>query len=300
MPDAEMSWPTALQAALQAADASPGVRPPRPTASPASRPVTLSASPDSTAPADSAESAEHARPFVHEDRNGKALHFSIGAIQSRMQTEDPHSLDLAYTQTMMGFLLFKPEPQNIAMIGLGGGSMAKFCHRHLPGTRLQVVEINPHVIALRDEFQVPPDDDRFKVLRADGAQFVRHRSASHDVLLVDGFDSVGIPSRLSSQRFYDDCYNLLQPGGVMAVNLHFGDPRYLTLLDRIHTSFDDAVLVVDDGEQCNTIAFACKGHTFARYRTGIMRHPKGLAPQASEQLLAAFALIASALKDLPH
>ena len=46
---------------------------------------------------------------------------------------------------MMGFLLFKPEPGNIAMIGLGGGSLAKFCHRDLPRSRIQAIEINPHV-----------------------------------------------------------------------------------------------------------------------------------------------------------
>eukprot|EP01034_Spumella_vulgaris_P002483 gene2483-3228_t len=34
-------------------------------------------------------------------------------------------------------------------------------------TRIKVVEINPHVIALRDEFQVPADDERFKVRRGD-------------------------------------------------------------------------------------------------------------------------------------
>src|SRR5512146_1660508 len=100
----------------------------------------------------------HARPFVHEGSNRKGLYFSISEIQSRMDLRDPFALDLEYTRTMMGFLLFRPDPRQIAMIGLGGGSLAKFCHRHLPAARLQVVEINPHVIALRDEFHVPPDD----------------------------------------------------------------------------------------------------------------------------------------------
>jgi spermidine synthase len=87
-----------------------------------------------------------------------------------MQFQNPHALALEYTRTMMGFLLFNPEPQNIAMLGLGGGSLAKFCYRYLPQSRIQVVEINPQVIALRDEFHVPPDDKRFGVVRGDGAQ----------------------------------------------------------------------------------------------------------------------------------
>ena len=33
--------------------------------------------------------------------------------------------------------------------------MAKWCHRHLPQADITVVEINPHVIALRDRFYMP-------------------------------------------------------------------------------------------------------------------------------------------------
>lgn len=243
------------------------------------------------------DSAQHVKPFVYESLGSKALHFSISEIQSRMKLTDPYALDLAYTRTMMGFLMFKPAPTSVAMIGLGGGSMAKFCWRHLPRTHIQVVEINPHVIALRDEFKVPPDDERFSVIRGDGAVFVRHCTTPVDVLLIDGFDSDGLPARLSSQRFYDDCHDALQPGGIMIVNLHFGHRHYDVLVDRIRRSFDGAILVVDDGDLSNSIVFACKGHSLERHRAGLVRRPKGLEEPAAQQLLAGFALIASALKE---
>lgn len=243
------------------------------------------------------DSAQHVKPFVYESLSSKALHFSISAIQSRMQLTDPYALDLAYTRTMMGFLMFKPEPATVAMIGLGGGSMAKFCWRYLPRTRIQVVEINPHVIALRDEFKVPPDDERFSVIRGDGALFVRHCATPVDVLLVDGFDSDGLPARLSSQRFYDDCHDALQPGGIMVVNLHFGHRHHDVLVDRIRRSFNGVILVVDDGDLSNSIIFACKGHRLEQPRAGLVRRPKGLEEAAASQLLGGFALIASALRD---
>jgi spermidine synthase len=242
------------------------------------------------------ESAQHVRPYVHESLSSKALHFSISEIQSRMRLADPHALDLEYTRTMMGFLLFKAQPRSIAMLGLGGGSIAKFCFRYLPRARIEVVEINPHVIALRDEFLVPPDDDRFSVVRADAAQFVRDRATSFDVLLVDGFDSDGQPSRLCSQRFYDDCHDVLQADGIMVANLHLGHPRYDVLVDRIRRSFGAAVLVVDDGELSNSIVFAGKGAAFGTARRGVVHRPKNLDRAAADQLLASFARVASALK----
>lgn len=239
----------------------------------------------------------HVKPFIDENPISRALHFSMCEVQSRMQLLDPHALALEYTRTMMGFLLFNPQPRNIVMIGLGGGSLAKFCYRHLPQSHIQVVEINPHVIALHDEFHVPPDDERFTVLCGDGAQFVRDASNRCDVLVVDGFDSDGLPARLCSQRFYDDCRKALQPGGIMVVNLYVGHPRYDLHVERIRRSFDDALLVVDDGEQRNRIAFACNGNALDRRLPGVVRRPKNLDRRAADQLLAAFARVASALKD---
>jgi spermidine synthase len=262
-----------------------------------SRSCRIASPPAMPAMTDTQESTHHhARPFVYESLNSKALHFSIGEIQSRMRIKDPHALDLDYTRTMMGFLLFKPEPVHIAMIGLGGGSLAKFCHRHLPRSRVQVVEINPHVIALRDEFHVPPNDGRFTVVQGDGAQFVRLLAEPPDVLMVDGFDAKGMPSRLSSQRFYDDCAAMLQPDGIMVVNLHYGHASHDRCVDRIRRSFGDAVLVIDDGELSNSIVFAFKESGLAQLRTGAVRRPKNLDATGANQLLAAFALIVSALK----
>src|SRR3954469_7553993 len=90
----------------------------------------------------------HVKPFVHQTQKMKSLHFSIAEIQSCMELARPDSLDLSYTRTMMGFLLFHPMPLRIGMIGLGGGSLAKFCYRHLVRADITVLEINPHVIAL--------------------------------------------------------------------------------------------------------------------------------------------------------
>ncbi len=129
----------------------------------------------------------HARPFVSMTAKTKELHFVADEVQSSMDLRDPCALNLEYTRAMMGFLLFDAAPAAIGMIGLGGGSMAKFCYRHLPAAKIRVAEINPYVIALRDEFDVPDDDERFSIIEADGADFVRNSPAAFNVLLVDGY-----------------------------------------------------------------------------------------------------------------
>ena len=214
-----------------------------------------------------------------------------------MQPGQPHALDLGYTQTMMGFLLFKPAPSRITMIGLGGGSIAKFCHHHLPDTQLQAVEINPHVIALRDDFFIPPDDARLQVINADGALFVRQAGHACDVLLVDGFDSQGQPDDLCSQRFYDDCFERLNDDGLAVINLHLGHVRYNIHLDRLRCSFGDSkLLVINDGDLSNSIVMASKGGHFDTLRPAGQRTPAQLDGVAAQQLQSAFSLIRAALK----
>jgi len=245
-------------------------------------------------PENTADDDAFVKPFVYETLTSKALHFTISEIQSRMQPQRPYALDLEYTQTMMAVLLFNHQPETLAMIGLGGGSLAKFCYHHLPRTRIRVVEINPHVIALRDEFKVPPDDERFKVWRGDGAEFLRFAPSPVDVLMVDGFDNEGQPSELCSQRFYDNCLDALQPNGILVVNLHAAHRKHDTFLSRIRRSFGDEVLVVGDADCCNNIVFACRGSLARRYKLRAPRKPRHFDAQTWTELRPAFDKVAAA------
>ncbi|MBI2803222.1 MAG: fused MFS/spermidine synthase [Gammaproteobacteria bacterium] len=239
---------------------------------------------------------QHAKPFIHQTFTTKAMYFSICEIQSRMDIRHPEVLNLEYTRSMMGFVLFEPAPANIAMIGLGGGSLAKFCYRHLPQTNIRVIEINPHVIVLRDEFLVPSDCERFNIIQGDGADFVRNPPHQFEVLLVDGYEKKGLPVRLSSQEFYDDCARTLTPGGILVVNLHLEHRHHAQHLARIRHSFGGAILVVDDYERSNSIVFAENGRSLSLLRLGPMRRPSSLDELAWRSLQGAFARILSALK----
>ena len=86
---------------------------------------------------------------LHQNSQTLSLSFESSLIQSCMRLADPDELVLDYTRAMMGFLLFNPAPRSVLMIGLGGGALHKYIHKHLPETDLTTVEINPGVIELR-------------------------------------------------------------------------------------------------------------------------------------------------------
>ncbi len=216
------------------------------------------------------------KPYVTRRGGMLALNFDAMSVQSQMAVDRPDELTISYTRAMMSFLLLEPLPERIAMIGLGGGSMAKYCYRHLPLSQITVVEISPEVIALRDEFYIPPDDARFCVLQQDGARWVRDSRWQPDVLIVDGFDAEGLPQELSSQSFYDDCYAALCDNGVLAVNLWGGYPHFELCLSRLRNSFSGRVLVVDSDDGVNKIVLAVKNSAYPPSRALIRRHAREL------------------------
>lgn len=201
------------------------------------------------------------RPFVLETRHALSLHFDHFATQSFMSLRDPVRLELGYTRVMMGFLLLQPEPAHICMLGLGGGSLAKYCYRHLPGTAIDAVEINPDVIALRDIFRIPADDARFSVICADGADHVNRADVRTDVILHDAFVADGTPGRCTGPAFLDACRARLGDTGVLAINLMDDDPALPRHLEHLRTVFGASYTLVPCGDDNNFVAFAWKHDT---------------------------------------
>jgi len=198
----------------------------------------------------------HAQPFVYDDIDTKALHFTIHQQQSLMRVSQPNALQIDYTQVMMGYLLLNRHPRHIVMIGLGGGSLAKFCRHHFPNTLFTAVEINPHVIAMRQEFLIPDDGEYFRVVEADGADYVRGAAGQVDVLLVDGFDYQGQPEQLCSLAFYTACKQSLAEGGVLVINLHNTHAQYELFIARIDEVFGGNMVEVTTNDDGNVIVFA--------------------------------------------
>lgn len=199
---------------------------------------------------------DYDKPFIVDVRLRRFLHFDFDAIQSAMDLVRPERLCLAYTRKMMGFLLFNRLPRRILLLGLGGGSLARFCYRHLPQTQVTAVELNEHVLSLRYEFQVPADDARFRVLHTDGAQYVAGLSSCKDVILADACDRSGVAPQLDSMEFYWNVYRSLAPGGVLVANICGTPDSRKSHLLKIRQVFGEQWLTLPVRVDGNIIVFA--------------------------------------------
>ena len=203
-------------------------------------------------------SGSYDKPFVVDNGPRRFLHFDFGAIQSVMELSNPVRLALAYTRKMMAFLLFNRTPKRILLLGLGGGSLAKFCYANLPAASLTAVEVNQDVIALRDEFGVPADDHRFRVINADGAAYISIPAHCKDVILADACDRTGIAAELGSIEFYRKARRGLSARGVFVANICGDKDSAAAHLTRLSDAFDDELLSLQVHTDGNIIVFGFK------------------------------------------
>lgn len=195
--------------------------------------------------------------YVTEKFGVRSLHIESDTIQSSMRIARPNDLELAYTRSMMGFLLFQPAPRRILMVGLGGGSLAKFIYHRIPEAESEVLEINPDVVSIaRRFFQVPASDERFTIRVCDAAEFVARDGPGYDVILVDGYDGDSLVEALSTRAFFDDCLRRLNARGMLVMNLWGSDRRFNEYVQRIEAAFPAGTLCLPAEKPGNVAVFA--------------------------------------------
>jgi spermidine synthase len=195
---------------------------------------------------------------VSDARGVRSLHVGGDAIQSAMRLGDPYALALDYTRCMMAFLLFHAEPREALMVGLGGGSLAKFFYKSLRRTSIRIIELDARVVAAaREHFHVPPDGARFRIEIGDGAEALFPECC--DTLVIDAFeDELHVP-QLASREFYDGAFLALREPGAMVVNFMNDDPKFDLTLQRLERAFGGAVIVMPALYDPNVLVFALKG-----------------------------------------
>jgi spermidine synthase len=187
------------------------------------------------------------KAFLVEEFEYRSMCFALdGCTQSEMRIDDPYALVSEYTREMMGFLAFQPRPKQILIIGLGGGSLVKYCHRHLPTTRITAVEIDPDVLSLRSQFLVPLDDDRLTVIQADGADHVARmatRGERINAILVDAYDHTGIADAVVERSFVENTKQILGTNGVFVMNVVADSADAKRHVETVRQVFGAAVVV---------------------------------------------------------
>jgi spermidine synthase len=204
-------------------------------------------------------------PEVNFSDEGPIRHLHLGTewIQGSMRISAPTALVHEYIQRMMGWLLFvEPDsvPQRSAMqLGLGAGSLTKFCHKVLQ-MQTTAIELNPQVlVACRGWFKLPADGPRLQVVLADASLEIQEPRwwGTVDALQVDLYDHEAAAPVLDSFPFYQHCRRLLTEDGCMTVNLFGRASSFDRSVEKISAAFGaDHVWAFKPTREGNTVVLA--------------------------------------------
>ncbi|MBV5299717.1 MAG: spermidine synthase [Rhodoferax sp.] len=219
----------------------------------------------------------HPHPPVNFSDDGPVRHLHLGTewIQGSMYLDNPVGLVHEYVQRMMAWLLFvEPDtvPDRLAMqLGLGAGSLTKFCVRELQ-MKTTAIELNPQVLAAcHGWFKLPADNPRQQVVLADAAEEILNPKwwGMIDALQVDLYDHEAAAPVLDSLPFYNHCRRLLTPEGCMTLNLFGRASSFERSVEKLSAAFGKpAVWAFKPTREGNTVVLA--QHTACRPRRELL------------------------------
>jgi spermidine synthase len=170
------------------------------------------------------EKSLYRQVLVYEDDSNRCLCFtrqcSIGR-QSCIDLKLPEHLVFEYTQMMLGSLFLTPDPHQILVIGLGGGTLPLTLARLLPHADIDTVEVDPAVVRVAQRYFAFHADAHLHVIEQDGRAYVRQAIRAgkrYDLIMLDAYDNQYIPEHLLTREFLSEVRLLLPPGGVVAAN----------------------------------------------------------------------------------
>jgi spermidine synthase len=170
-------------------------------------------------------------------KQGDEVIMTFGLNQKRWtesiyDTRDELALPVTYTRYMTVALAYAGGLDNMLEIGFGGGRTAWYLHKHIPSLDITCVELDPAVVELAKKHFAVREEDKFKIVVADGRNYMVKSKDTWNVIMIDAYRGPFVPFHLTTEEFYKIVKSKLKPGGVVVQNV---DPGTLLLDSSVAT-----------------------------------------------------------------
>lgn len=207
------------------------------------------------------QESQYNHVVVTQEGQERIMHFRRRRVEYRETVIDignTRRLVNEYTRLMMSSLLFAPNPQRVAMIGLGGGVVTRVMAHHYPNATFDNVELDQVVVDAARRYFGFRTGPRMRVHVRDGRVWLRRSRDRFDIIILDAFRGGYIPFHLKTREFLEMARDHLTPGGIVVANLHHGSRLYDSDRATFATVFDQVYAFVGR-QDANVILIGAQG-----------------------------------------
>jgi spermidine synthase len=128
----------------------------------------------------------------------------------------------------------------------------------MPDARIDVVELDPGVIAAGRKYFGLQETDQVRFIESDGRVYLNRSKDRYDLIILDAFRELGVPFHLLTREFYTLLKERLAPGGAVASNVAANTKLYVSALVTLRAVFPTVDTYSDwkEAEEAQSIAVA--------------------------------------------
>ncbi|WP_338729604.1 fused MFS/spermidine synthase [Haladaptatus sp. DJG-WS-42] len=141
-----------------------------------------------------------------------------GQRHSAMDLSDPRRHVFGYTRYFHLPLLMNDDVDNVLFIGGGGFTGPKRFVADYNVT-VDVVEIDPEVIAVAKEYFAVEESERLRIHNMDGRQYLRETNETYDLIILDAYQKDKVPFQLTTEEFMRLAESRLSDDGILFANI---------------------------------------------------------------------------------
>lgn len=151
----------------------------------------------------------------------------LEVVETAIDIRNPYKLQIPNLQYMFISFLLDSRQKKCLIVGLGGGAMVHFLNYFFPKMEVDVVEIDPVVVKLAEEYFGTKAGPKMRIFTGDAFNYLRQTKEKYDVIYMDAFlkpskktDATGFPLRLKTIGFYRNLQEKLKEKGLGVFNLN--------------------------------------------------------------------------------
>ncbi len=167
-------------------------------------------------------------------------------MQGGIYVDNPDLLLFEYTKNSFISLAFLDrEPEDALFVGLGSGSMPRYLHRYYPAADVDVVELDPDILHVAEQYFYFKKTPGMTVHIKDGRMFIKRVKKQYDMIFLDAYKDDFIPFHLTTVEFLQEVKKKLRKGGVVVSNISspFLNKFFYSMIETYKTVFPHLYII---------------------------------------------------------